>query len=298
MISRVSASGSGAAATARAWPILISPCNSDCRTNSRKIEQSQQVSDVAARLVDELADIVLGMAVPVDQLAIALGLLDRVQILALDILDQRDLRRRRLVDLADDRRDRVQPRPLRRAPAALAGDDLKPVAVGPQQDRLEHPALGDRIGQLVDRFLAELDARLVGIGPDPRDLDLAHAAARARRARRPPERGAASPSSADSPMPRPLAGASRSCRLGQLRKPPDQLAREPDIGLRAGAVADRRSAPEARGSAPPTGARCAARPCRTPRRRGRRGRRRRPPARDCCGGRTWSARRRGSPAAG
>ena len=33
-ISRVSASGSGAVATARAWPMLISPLNSDCRTNS------------------------------------------------------------------------------------------------------------------------------------------------------------------------------------------------------------------------------------------------------------------------
>ena len=35
-------------------------------------------------------DVILAVAVTVDQLAIALGLLDRVQVLALDILDQRD----------------------------------------------------------------------------------------------------------------------------------------------------------------------------------------------------------------
>ena len=35
----------------------------------RKIEQSQQVGDVAARLVDDLADLVLGVAIAVDQLA-------------------------------------------------------------------------------------------------------------------------------------------------------------------------------------------------------------------------------------
>src|SRR5207245_2852003 len=68
--------------------------------------------------------------------------------------------------------------PLRRAPAAFAGNDLKTlaVAVRAEQDRLEHAALGNRIGELVDRFLSELDPRLVRIRPDAADLDLAHAA--------------------------------------------------------------------------------------------------------------------------
>jgi hypothetical protein len=73
----------------------------------------------------------------------------------------------------------VQPRPLRRPPSALAGDDLEAlaIAVRPEQDRLEDAALGDRIGELVDRVLAELDPRLVGVGADSADLDLADAAA-------------------------------------------------------------------------------------------------------------------------
>ena len=223
MISRVSASGSGAVATARAWPMLISPCNSDCRTNSRKLEQSQQVGDVAARLVNQLADLVLRVAVTLDQLPIAFGLLDRVQILALDILDQRQLGDRRFVDLAHDRRDRVEPRALRRAPAPLAGDDLvirrRPAAGGSAGAR---PARAIDCGELVEGVLVELHARLIGVGPDPRDLDLAHAAARRRGSRR--SGGLrASPSSADRPAaealpalslmpPPPVAAGARSPR--------------------------------------------------------------------------------------
>ncbi len=132
---------------------------------------------MATRLVDELRKIVLRMAMALDQLAIAFGLFDRVEILALDVLDQRDLGRGGIVDLADDRRDRVKPCPLRGAPAALSGDDLEPsVAMRPKQDRLQDTALGNRIGELVDRLFLELDARLLGIGPDPADLDLADSA--------------------------------------------------------------------------------------------------------------------------
>src|SRR5438105_6199587 len=134
---------------------------------------------MASGFVNELGNAVLRVPMPVDQLLIPFRLLDRVQILALDILDQGQLGGGRLVDLADDRRDRVQPGALRRAPAALAGDDLiaLAVAVRPQQDRLEHAALGNRIGEFVDRILAELDSRLIGVGANAPDLDLAYAAA-------------------------------------------------------------------------------------------------------------------------
>src|SRR5437868_7338695 len=133
---------------------------------------------MAARLVDDPPDLILGMAMAFDQLPVAVSLLERVEVLALDILDQRKFRGRRIVDLADDRRNAVEPRPLRRPPAALASDDHIILAVGPKQDRLEDAAQPDRLGELVERFLVELDARLVRVRPDPRNLDLAHATAR------------------------------------------------------------------------------------------------------------------------
>ena len=83
------------------------------------------------------------MSVPLDQLTVALGFFERVQILALDILDQRNLGRRRIVDLANDRGNAMEPGALGRAPAALSGDDHVILAVGPQQDGLKHAALPD-----------------------------------------------------------------------------------------------------------------------------------------------------------
>ena len=95
--------------------------------------------------MNDLRNIVLGVSMAIDQLLVAFGLLDRVEILALDILNQRKLGGGRFIDIAHDRRDGVQPRPLRCTPATFAGDDLKAlaVAVRPQQDRLEDTALGD-----------------------------------------------------------------------------------------------------------------------------------------------------------
>jgi hypothetical protein len=58
-----------------------------------KIEQSQQVGDVAAALVDELAERLLGVAIFADQPLIALRFLDRVEVAALDILEQGDFER-------------------------------------------------------------------------------------------------------------------------------------------------------------------------------------------------------------
>ena len=80
---------------------------------------------MAARFVDEPAELLLGVAVVVDQALIGLCFLDRVEVLALDILDQRDLERLLVAEIADDGGDFVQPRPLRRAPAPFAGDDLE-----------------------------------------------------------------------------------------------------------------------------------------------------------------------------
>ena len=52
-------------------------------------------------------------------------LFERRQVLALDVLDQRDLDDLVVVDLADDDRDLAQADLDRRLIAALAGDDLE-----------------------------------------------------------------------------------------------------------------------------------------------------------------------------
>src|SRR5882757_8815732 len=108
---------------------------------------------MAARFVDELAERFLGMTIVVDQPVIGLGLLDRVQVLTLDILDQRDLQRLGIVELTDDDRHFVEPRSLCRTPAPLASDDLIPLAMWPDDDWLDQPARGDRLGEFLERRL-------------------------------------------------------------------------------------------------------------------------------------------------
>src|SRR4051794_28422585 len=107
--------------------------------------------------MNNFGDIILCVAMAFDQLLVTFGLLDRVEVFALNIFDQRQLRGRRFVNLPHNRRYGVQPRPLRCAPTALPGDDLETlsVAVRPQKDWLEDTALGDRIGELVDGLVTE-----------------------------------------------------------------------------------------------------------------------------------------------
>jgi len=78
------------------------------------------------------------------------GLVERRQVLALEVLDDRDLERRVVVDLLDEGRDRRVARDLRRPPAALTGDEVELVgAERPDEDGLEDAMLADRGRQLL-----------------------------------------------------------------------------------------------------------------------------------------------------
>ena len=68
----------------------------------RQLEQPQRVGDMAAALADDLAEIGLRIVVLVDQLLVAQRLFDRIEVGALDVLDDREFERRPVVDVADD----------------------------------------------------------------------------------------------------------------------------------------------------------------------------------------------------
>src|SRR5436853_633346 len=115
---------------------------------------------MAARLVDEPAKLLLGMGIIDNEPLIGLRLLDCVEVLALDILDQRDFERLLVAEFADDRGNFMEPSALRRAPAPLAGDDLEAVAVRTDDDRLDQAARLDRGGELEQALLRAAAARL------------------------------------------------------------------------------------------------------------------------------------------
>ena len=73
-------------------------------------------------------DLVVGEAEVLDELLVRGGLFEWVELLALEVLDQRLLERGAVVGLAHECRDRLQPDPARRPPASLPGDQLEAVA--------------------------------------------------------------------------------------------------------------------------------------------------------------------------
>ena len=141
----------------------------------RQLQQPQQVRDMTARLVDDLGEHLLRMPIFARQPLIGLRFFDRVEILALDVLDQRDLERLGIVEVANDDRHLVQPRALRRPPAPLARDDLIVMPMRPHHDRLDQPTRRDRRRQLVEHRLVEMPSRLIGMRRQRTDRQHPHA---------------------------------------------------------------------------------------------------------------------------
>ncbi len=93
-------------------------------------------------------------------------LFERIEILALDILDQRHRDGRLVRDFTHDRWDLIEPCHLGCAPASFAGDDLVSLAgcaarKGPRDNRLHNSLRPDRIGKVFKRLLANIGPGLI-----------------------------------------------------------------------------------------------------------------------------------------
>ena len=106
-----------------------------------QLEQPERVGDARPVPADALADLLLRQPELLDEPSIALGLLERVEVRSLEVLDQRQLEGLGRRDVADHGGDLVQSRELRGPPAALTGDEAVVGPVPPHEDRLDD-ALG------------------------------------------------------------------------------------------------------------------------------------------------------------
>src|SRR5436190_9544924 len=107
----------------------------------RQLEQADQVGDGHPATADAPADLLLGDPEVVDERRARSRLLDRVEVLARHVLDERQLESLALVGVANDRRHLADPGDHSGAEAALAGHELE-VAAGerPHDDGLQDPA--------------------------------------------------------------------------------------------------------------------------------------------------------------
>ena len=129
---------------------------------------------MAARLAERGRDILLAVVELPNKAPVGTGFLQRVQIAALKVLDERDFDTLGLAQVADHRRQFVEASPLRRPPATFAGDDLvgrAAVVARPHHQRLDDALLADRGGQALDLGLVEVLARLIGMGSQVLDGD-------------------------------------------------------------------------------------------------------------------------------
>src|SRR5215470_13000850 len=109
----------------------------------------------------------MGEAEFVDESLDAVRFLERIEVFALDVLDERERERRLIGNVAHERRDLVEPCTSRREPPALSRDDLEAAAVDRPDEYRLHDALAlDGCGELVERCLVHARSRLVAPGAD------------------------------------------------------------------------------------------------------------------------------------
>ena len=291
-------SSAGRPPRARAWPSVIRPSATASWTVGCELEQAERVRDGRPRAPDARRELLLGEAELVDQLAEGARRLDRVEILALEVLDEGEL------ELLRDRRaggrspGSARGRPAGRAHPALAGDELVAVERLGHEDRLDARRAGGCSRRGRERLVVHPLAWLVRVLADAR---------RAGSRSTPVDVGDRCGMSAARPRPRPCGRSLRTV----MRAPPRRRRRrrvERGGGSRrtlvagtdlVGEVAVRLGAPRAggvRGIGRPWLGASDRRTLRgmtvsKTRRRGGGGPRRRPRRSDASGRRTSSARR-------
>src|SRR5579859_3530460 len=96
------------------------------------------------------------------QALIGSSLFDRVEVLALNILDEGYFERSLIGDFADDCRHTAEACSLRCAPSAFAGEELIARSNSSQHQRLNDAAYLYRLSELRQGLFRKMSARLVG----------------------------------------------------------------------------------------------------------------------------------------
>ncbi len=133
-----------------------------------QLEQAQQVGHGRARAAHGIRGLLMRDAEFADEAFERARFFERIEVFALDVLDERHGDGGFIGHLADDGRNGGETGDLRGAPAAFAGDDFialrcarRGAIDGAHDDGLDDSLRLDRRRQFFERFLAHVDARLV-----------------------------------------------------------------------------------------------------------------------------------------
>jgi hypothetical protein len=137
-----------------------------------QLEQPQAVGDRGPTLPQTACQVFLAEPLLFGQEAIGAGLLHGVEVLPLDVFQQRQLQHFIVGHVEYDDGDFRKTRFLGGTPTALAGHDFVPVTVSAYHNGLNDAVFPDGLGQFAQGFIGEAEPRLLGIGEQQVDIGL------------------------------------------------------------------------------------------------------------------------------
>lgn len=138
----------------------------------RQRQEAQGICDRRAAFADTQADILLAQVENIDQSLISLRLFNRVEILTLNILNERQLRQVRVIGLTDNGANGFRAEGFARTEAAFPGNQLIAIAAATKNNRLNDPMGFDGCGQFGNFIILKHPAGLKAIGLNLRNVDL------------------------------------------------------------------------------------------------------------------------------
>src|ERR1043166_9227736 len=125
-----------------------------------QFEQAQGICHGRAAFADFEGDFLLRELKLLHQLRVALGLFHRIEVFALEILDERQFEHCPVIGCAKNDRHLRQTQQLGGPPAAFAGDELEVAVALAHDEGLDDALFRDRIGQFAEGLRRKVFARL------------------------------------------------------------------------------------------------------------------------------------------
>src|SRR5437016_535461 len=118
---------------------------------------------MTATLANRIGELLLGVVELLEKLRIGPCFFKRIEIGALDILDERDFQGLAIREFTNEHGQFMDAGPLGSAPAAFTGDDfIFALASWPDNERLQKTLFPDGFRQLVELVVKEALARIIG----------------------------------------------------------------------------------------------------------------------------------------